>query len=342
MRRLAATALLVVAAMVAAPARAAGAVDAARALSAATPAAARSSLELPLTDAARSDWNYTPRGRDGVPWKSMGDAQRAASTALMRSALSEAGLAKVRAVMALEIVLREVETFGLSRDPDNYAFALYGTPSADAPWGWRVEGHHLSLHFTLVGDRYVATLPQFFGANPAELPRDFPKAGMNKAHRVLVREEDLARELLDSLDAAQRKAAVIDERPYGDIVSRNAAKLEPMVPAGVSFGALTAAQQATLLKLVTAFAEHLLPPLADARLARVREGGLETLRFGWAGSSRRGEPYYFRVQGARMLIELDNSGGNHIHSVWRDAEGDWGRDVLREHYRRAGGTPHKH
>jgi len=84
------------------------------------------------------------------------------------------------------------------------------------------------------------------------------------------------------------------------------------------------------------------PTLADARLARVREGGLETLRFGWAGSSRRGEPYYFRVQGARMLIELDNSGGNHIHSVWRDAEGDWGRDVLREHYRRAGGTPHKH
>jgi hypothetical protein len=244
--------------------------------------------------------------------------------------------------MALEIVLREVETFGAGRDPDNYAFAIYGTPAADAPWGWRVEGHHLSLHFTLTGDRYVATLPQFFGANPAELPRDFPKAGMKKGARLLGREEDLARELVDSLDAAQRRAAVIDDRLYGDIVTRNAAKLDPMAPAGVAFGALTAAQQATLLKLVTAFVEHLQPALAEARLARVREGGLDTLRFGWAGSTRRGEPYYFRVQGARMLIELDNSGGNHIHSVWRDADADWGRDVLREHYRRTGGTQHKH
>jgi hypothetical protein len=341
MRGLAAAALLA-ATMSAAPEGFAGAIDAARALSAATPAPVRASLELPLADERRSDWHYTPRRRDGVPWKDMGAAQREAATALMRSALSDTGLTKVRAVMALEIVLREVESFPLGRDPDNYAFALYGTPSPDAPWGWRIEGHHLSLHFTLAGDRYVATLPQFFGANPAELRKDSPKAGLRKGMRVLGREEDLARELLDSLAPAQRRAAIVDERPYGDIVTRNAAKLDPLTPAGVAFGALTAAQQATLLKLVAAFAEHLQPPLADARLARVREGGLETLRFGWAGSTARGEPYYFRVQGARMLIELDNSGGNHIHSVWRDADNDWGRDVLREHYRGGGGTPHKH
>jgi len=341
MRRLAVAALLA-ATLAAAPAGFAAALDAARALSSATPAAARASLEYPLADEKRSDWNYTPRRRDGLAWKDMGNAQREAATALMRSALSDAGLAKVRAVMALEIVLREVEAFGLGRDPDNYAFAIYGTPAPDAPWGWRVEGHHLSMHFTLAGDRYVATLPQFLGANPAELPRDFPKAGMKKGARLLGREEDLARELLDSLDAAQKRAAIIDERPYGDIVTRNAAKLDPMMPSGVAFGTLNAAQQATLLKLVTTFADHLQPTLAEARLARVRDGGLDSLRFAWAGSPRRGEPYYFRVQGARVLIELDNSGGNHIHSVWRDADGDWGRDALREHYRRAGTTPHKH
>jgi hypothetical protein len=342
MRRLAAAALAGLAVAAAPPAQAAGALDAARALAAATPAPARASLQHPFTEQARTDWHYTPRNRDGVPWKSMSEAQRAAATALMRSALSEAGLAKVRAVMALEIVLREVETFAFSRDPDNYAFAVYGVPAADAAWGWRIEGHHLSLHFSLVGDRYVATLPQFFGANPAELARDFPKAGMKKGTRVLGREEDLARELVDSLDAKQRQAATIADRPYGDIVTRNAATLDPMTPVGVTFDTLTVAQQATLLKLVTAFAEHLEPPLAEARLARVREGGLATLRFGWAGSTRRGEPYYFRIQGPRVLIELDNSGGNHVHSVWRDADGDWGRDVLREHYRRAAGTPHRH
>ena len=341
MRRVAAAAL-VAAMLTAAPAARAAALDAARALLAATPAAARASLEFPLADEKRSDWNYTPRRRDGLPWKDMGAAQREAATALLRTALSDAGLAKVRAVMALEIVLREVEAFGLGRDPDNYAFAIYGTPAPEMPWGWRVEGHHLSLHFTLVGDRYVATLPQFFGANPAELPRDFPKAGMKKGTRLLGREEDLARELVDSLDAAQKRAAIVDERPYGDIVTRNAAKLDPTTPSGVAFGALNAAQQATLLKLVTAFADPLQPTLAEARLARVRDGGLDSLRFSWAGSTKRGEPYYFRVQGARVLIELDNSGGNHIHSVWRDAEGDWGRDVLREHYRRTGTTPHKH
>ena len=341
MRRRAAAAWLC-AALAAEPACAAGAIDAVRALSSATPAPARPALMLPYSDDARADWHYTPRGRDGVPWKAMSEAQRAAATALMRSALSDTGVAKARAVMALEIVLREVETFGLSRDPDNYAFAVYGAPAADAPWGWRVEGHHLSLHFTLVGDRYVATLPQFLGANPAQLPRDFPKAGMKKGDRVLGREEDLARALVDSLDAAQRKAAIVDERPYGDIVTRNAAKLDPIAPAGVPFGALDAAQQATLLKLVSAFAEHLQPALAEARLARVRDGGLASLRFAWAGSTRRGEPYYFRVQGAGMLIELDNSGGNHVHSVWRDAGDDWGRDALREHYGRSKGTPHKH
>ena len=190
-------------ALAAAAVNAAGPLDAAKALAAATPASARSSLQLPLCDEARRDWHYTPRSRDGVPWKAMNDAQRAAATALLRSALSDAGHQKVRAVMALEIVLREVETFGLSRDPDNYAFAVYGTPAAEAPWGWRVEGHHLSLHFTLVGDRYVATLPQFLGANPAELPRDFPKAGMKKGERVLGHEVLLARELFDSLDPAR-------------------------------------------------------------------------------------------------------------------------------------------
>lgn len=319
-----------------APAEPLSASSAAARLRDATPAAERDALMQPFTLQARTDWHYTPRRRAGLAWRDMSSAQRSATTELLRSALSENGLDKVRAVMALEIALRELETFGLQRDPENYALAIYGEPDAgQRAWGWRIEGHHLSLHWTLQGDRYVATLPQFLGANPARVPRDIvraPRAGT----RVLGTEEDLARALLASLSPPQRGSAIFDTRPYGDIVTRNAAQAQPPEPKGVTFDALSAPQQAQLLALITAFAEHLKPELMQARLARVRAGsGLASLRFGWAGATEPGQPFYFRVQGASFLIEFDNSGGNHVHSVWRDFQGDWGRDVLADHYRSA-------
>jgi hypothetical protein len=272
----------------------------------------------------------------------MSQAQSDAATELLRSALNENGLDKVRTVMALEIALRQLETFGLQRDPENYAVAIYGEPAAaDNAWGWRIEGHHLSLHMTLRGDRYVATLPQFFGANPARVPRDFGPT-LRAGTRVLGTEEDTARALLASLSPAQRSSAIFDSRPYGDIVTRNAAHASAPEPKGITFAALSSAQQAQVLALVTAFAEHLKPELAQARLMRVRANdGLQTLRFGWAGSTEPGQSFYFRVQGAAFLIEFDNSGGSHVHSVWRDFDGDWGKDALAEHYRNAG-PGHRH
>lgn len=322
-------------------AQGAGADAAARRLAEASAPAQRAALLHPFTDAARSDWHYTPRRRDGLAWKAMAAPQREAATALLRSALGESGLDKVRALMALEITLRELESFGPNRDPENYAVAIYGEPGAPA-WGWRIEGHHLSLHFSLEGDRYVATLPQFFGANPAQVPRDVGGGAPRAGFRLLGSEEDLARQWLASLGTAQRGRAVFDSRPYGDIASRNAPRARPLDAVGLPFGEMDAAQQALALKLIGAFAEHLRPELAQARLARVRAAPLESIRLGWAGSTAAGEPHYFRIQGANFLIEYDNSGGNHVHSVWRDFEGDFGRDVLGEHYRRAAGTAHRH
>jgi len=326
----------------------------------ATPAADRPKLDQPFTDAARSDWHYIPRSRVGIAWRDMNAAQRAATSKLLRSALTDSGVDKVHAVMALEIALRELETLGRSRDPGNYAIALFGSPStaspstassstpapstgspSGAPWGWRIEGHHLSLHFTLEGDRYLSSLPQFMGANPALVPRDMQNGGPKKGVRVLAQEEDLARELMAALAPPELAAALFERRPYGDIVTRNAQRLSPLSPVGVAWVQLPAAEQALLLRLVRAFAEHLRPELVEQRLQRVRAGGLDSLRFGWAGSLTRGEPYYFRIQGATFLIEFDNSGGNHIHSVWRDFDGDWGRDTLGEHYRGAAGG-HSH
>jgi hypothetical protein len=321
-----------------------GAVAAARrVLEGATPAQ-RSDLQHPFTDAARSDWHYTPRRRDGLPWKAMPAPLREATTALMRTALAESGLDKVRALMALEITLRELETFGFSRDPENYALAIYGEPG-EGGWGWRLEGHHLSLHFSLEGERYVSTLPQFFGASPDVVPRDVGGGAPRAGFRLLGSEEDLARQWLASLRAPQRQRAIFDTRTYGDIVTRNTPRAQPLDAVGLPFGEMDAAQQALVLKLVAAFAEHLRPELAEARLARVRAAPLAAIRVGWAGSTQphtSREPHYFRIQGANFLIEFDNSGGNHIHSVWRDFEGDFGRDVLREHYRRAEGSAHRH
>ncbi len=335
--------LLVLLALPAAPllhAQPPSAAEAARRLLEATPPAQRSDLLLPFTDAARRDWHYTPRRRDGIAWKAMSTTQRGATTALLLTALNERGLDKVRALMALEITLRQLEAFGLSRDPENYAVAIHGTPG-EGGWGWRIEGHHLSLHFSLDGDRYVSTLPQFFGANPATVPRDAGSSAPRQGFRLLGREEDLARQWLTSLNAAQRSRAVFSSRPFGDIVSGNAPLAQPLDAAGLPFVDMDAGQQAQVLQLVAAFAEHLQPELAEARLARVR-AVLGSVRVGWAGSARPREPHYFRIQGSGFLIEFDNSGGNHVHSVWRDFDGDFGRDVLADHYQKAAGSGHKH
>jgi hypothetical protein len=243
-------------------------------------------------------------------------------------------------VIALEIALRELESNPM-RDHTDYAFAIYGEPDPAKPWGWRIEGHHLSLHFTLDGARVASSLPQFVGANPTEVPRDIP-SGPRTGQRALREQEDRALKLFGSLNPLQRTAAIIAAEPYGDIVTKNAAKVDPLTPQGVGFEQLDRAQQAELLRVIGAFAGIVEPALAEQRLQRVRAGGLDQIRFAWAGGQTRGRPYYFRVQGPGFLIELDNSGGNHIHSVWRDFQGDWGRDVLGEHYRSARGTSHKH
>ena len=310
--------------------------SAASALLAATAPADQPRLALAFDDALRADWHYTPRSRAGLAIKDMSPEQRSAASALLAAPLSAPGLATVQDVMALEGVLRELESGSSLRVPENYAIALYGPPTPNDAWGWRIEGHHLSLHFTVQAGRVVSTLPQFLGANPARVPAGLSAPlGALAGRRVLAAPEDAARQLLASLDASQRAQAVISLQTYGDLVSRNAARASPLEKTGLGYLALRADQQAALMALVTQFAAPLKPALAAERMARVQSGGLDSLQFAWVGSSALGQGHYFRVQGARFLLEYDNSGGNHVHSVWRDFDGDWGRDVLADHYRRA-------
>jgi hypothetical protein len=225
------------------------------------------------------------------------------------------------------------------RDPERYHLTIYGRPSATGRVGLAVRRPSRVAQFHAGRRQDRGRHAELLGANPANVPRG-PKAGF----RVLAAEEDEARALLASLTDAQRREAVFESRTYGDIVTSNAAKVDPLQPVGIAAASMTEAQRTQLVKLVEVYATTFEQGLAQARMARVKEGGVEKIRFGWAGATERGKPHYYRVQGPLFLIEYDASqdGGNHIHSVWRDFTGDFGRDLLREHYENAKGTAHRH
>jgi len=308
-------------------------------LIAALPENARAQAMRPFEDRDRLEWHYTPRSRNGISLKDLDPREREQVHGLLRTALSASGYRKVVNIIELEIVLREIETFGWMRDPERYHLTVYGKPDRAARWGWRFEGHHLSLNFTLAGEKLAVDTPSFFGANPATVAK-----GARKGLRALGEEHDAGWALLESLGERQRREALFEARTYGDIVTANRDKVEPLEGAGIAAANLDERQRELLWKLIETYARSFEPGLAQARLARAREGGIEAIRFGWAGSTARGRPHYYRVQGARFLIEYDASqnDGNHIHTVWRDFTGDFGRDLLREHYSMTRGSSHRH
>ena len=280
----------------------------------------------------RYDWHYIPRSRSGLPLNHMSAAQQALALEMLKTGLSKSGYIKSANIMKLETVLREIESFNMGRDPGKYYFSFFGLPSAKGTWGWRVEGHHLSLNFTVVDGHLLATAPRFLGANPAEVPT-------RELHglRTLAAEEDLARKLLNSLNADQLQKAVFREQAYGDIVTGSEEKVAPLEQVGIAAGALSGRQMDILTRLIDEYISVLSPEIAGQRTAAVRSSGLNQIHFGWAGALQPGRPHYYRIQGGAFLIEYDNvqNGANHIHTVWRDFEGDFGRDLLKEHYRSA-------
>jgi hypothetical protein len=232
--------------------------------------------------------------------------------------------------MSLDEVLKVMEQGkGPERDPEKYYFSVFGEPADTGTWGYRVEGHHVSLNFTVVNGR-VASSPNFFGANPAEV-REGPRAGL----RALKREEDLGREFVKSLTDAQRAIAIVEKKAYPDIItmaSRKAALTGQ--PNGLPFAKLTVKQKDILGELIGEYAGNFPAPLAEARIEQFRKNQA-SLYFAWAGGIEKGDPHYYRIQTSAFLIEYDDTqnNANHIHSVWRDYEGDFGLDLLGDHYK---------
>lgn len=273
-------------------------------------------------DPERLNWHFIPRPRKGLPIKELNGAQRSLAFGLLNTGLGADGYLKATTVMSLEQILRDLEKgSGPVRDPELYFLSIFGEPSDTARWGWRVEGHHLSLNFVVEGGKVVAASPAFFGANPAEV-RQGPREGL----RTLAEIEDRALRLVQALDEEQKKKAVIAAEAPKDIRAANTPQPPTDAAEGITYEDLNEEQRGLLRTLVEAYARDMPAEVASAWIAEIREAGPEKVAFAWSGPLDRSQPHAYRVQGPSFLIEFNNTqnNANHIHSVWRNMLGDFG------------------
>jgi hypothetical protein len=283
---------------------------------------------IAFDDAERENWHYIPKERLGLPLKDLSERQLGLQRRLLETAMSPKGLLKLDTILLLEGYLAELENNPQRRDATKYYTSVFGEPKAEGTWGWRFEGHHLSLNFTLKDGDHIAVTPSFFAANRAHV-MDGRLAGT----RPLAAEEDLARALARSLQAAGKPVVYTDRAP-NDILTAADRTLRQLDPVGVPATEFTPAQREGLMNLITEYADRHRPELEKHQLAEITRD-FDQLRFGWAGGIDPGQAYYYRIQGADFLVEVSNiqNDANHIHTVWRDRAGDFGRDVLGGHHR---------
>ena len=295
-------------------------------------------------DGERLRWHYVPMEmweRNGVWLKELNDLQRQAAFNVLACGLSEQGYRKATSIMDLERTLGEVERAAgnvrFPRDPERYIFTVFGDPTNNKPWGWRAEGHHVSLHFTVVNGELISPNPSFFGANPAEV-RHGPKKGL----RILSAEEDLARQLLGSLNVDQRGKAIINATAPPEILTREQLKVDVGDVKGLAVESMETTQREGLVQLIHEYINRLPEEVAKIEIQKLRDANLNDVHFAWAGPEERGKPHYYSLHGAFFFAEYDNTqdNANHIHSVWRHMDDDFGLDLLRLHYEKAQSTEH--
>lgn len=292
----------------------------------ALPAEQRAQAVFSYDDPERLNWHFIPRERKGLSIQQMGGKVRKLAHGLLHTGLGNRGYLKAMTVMSLESILHDLEKGSgrFRRDPDLYFFSLFGEPSEHGRWGWRVEGHHLSLNFVVDNGKVASATPTFFGANPAAV-----ESGPQEGLRTLAAEEDLARELLKLLDRGQRDRAVVSDQAPDDI--RDAGTTQPPTdaPVGLPVAEMSQRQKQVLLMLVGEYASNLPPDVRGGWLSAVDEAGVENIHFAWAGGPDAGEKHYYRVQGPTFLIEYANvqNNANHVHAIWRNMQGDFGKAI---------------
>jgi hypothetical protein len=304
------------------------------------PDSTRPVASLAFDQEERRRWFFVPTslvpgGRQGLALERMSPVQRDAAWRLLETALSPGGFGTARAIVEHETLLHWLETENppsgarLIRDPLHYWVSIFGTPNEEEPWGWRFEGHHLSVNVTRAGPDGTSVTPLFMGANPHRVP-----SGPTAGSRILAREEDVARELLTMFDPRQRARVIAGDTTHREILTRNDPVARQLPTQGLPAAEMTAPQRAKLRELLEVYAHRLTPAHARQQLDRIDEVGFERLHFVWSGSTEIGRAHYYRIHGPTVLVEYDNSqnNANHSHTVWRDLENDFGGDLLRRHY----------
>jgi hypothetical protein len=257
--------------------------------------------------------------------------QRKLAMALLGTALSAKGLEKATTIMSLEQVLFEMEgpNGKMKRDPELYYFSIFGTPDPKGTWGWRLEGHHVSINITIAGGKAIAATPAFLGSNPGEV-----KNGPRKGVRVLGNDEEMGRAIVKSMSDEQKTVAIYAKDAPKEMILVPKEKVRPLDPAGIAWGKLDAKQQEAVWTLIQEYANRLRGELAAQDLAKIETSGKDKVSFTWAGGIERNEPHYYRIQGPTFIIEYDNvqNGANHVHSVWHDPASNFGEDILKAHH----------
>ncbi len=286
---------------------------------------------FPFNEMNRYDWHYLPAAmvaRTGLAVKNLDLDQKLVLDTLLQAYLSKEGYNRTKAIMGNEYLLMEMQPDNPNRIPENYFISVYGSPGKDSIWGWKFSGHHVALNFTVVDDQ-LAFAPFFFGAYPAVV-----KEGSKNGRRIITDEEDLAFLLVNSFSEEQQITAIFQLKAFTDIVTTNAAQVSPLKPAGIFASEMTHSQKTVLNKLIVAYLLSMPNAIAKTRMEKITSEDLNSVCFGWAGETVTGKPHYYRVQGKSFLIEFDNTqnNANHIHTVWRDFNGDFGEDLLKDHY----------
>jgi len=283
----------------------------------------------------RTNWWFVPKQdkdkkttRNGLPLQDMNAKQKKLAMALVAAGTSDSGNAQVTTIMTLESILRDQEKKGtMVRDPEWYFFTIFGAPGKESKWGWRVEGHHLSLNFAVDKGKVISSTPAFFGANPAQI-----MVGKDKGKRILPEVEDLARDLFRALSAEQKKAAHRD-KPFPEPQQNTTAPSLP-APTGLPVAKMSDAQRSMLLNLLQGYTNRMPRDVADEEWRQLHKAGVDKIHFAYTGATEAGKGYTYRVQGPTFVVEFLNvqadSGGNaanHIHSAWRRIQGDFGIDA---------------
>ncbi len=288
-----------------------------------------------LDDAERYNFYFVPREkREGACFKLLTIEQRQAALSLLNTFLSEVGYKKATEIMALETILKEVEKRSAEdnyRDPLNYYFVFFGTPSDQKPWAWRIEGHHFAVNFAVDKGELISSTPSFFGSNPGIVP-----IGEEKGKQILKQETELGFALVNSLTQDQKTKAIFSETALPEIITGNKRKAELLRPAGISYNSLTKEQQRVLMQLLDVYVSNYALGFSKKLMDKIQKAGIENLSFAWAGSLSAGAGHYYRIQGPMLLIEYDNTqtNANHVHTTVRDLTNDFAEDILREHYQK--------